>query len=349
LAARGGKRRRFRNLNSTIRNDHEPMSRRFVSQLTQNESIDQVFLASEKQLRPNRNGNLYLQVDLSDRSGAINARMWNADEAIYKSFENGDYVHVDGSTQLFQGNVQMIANHIRKARPDEVDEPDFVTLQSEQIELMAKRLAEMLQTIQSRPLSRLADAFLDDSAFMAKFTRAPAAMKNHHAYQGGLLEHVVSLMELVLVVAPRYPQLDQDKLLIGAFLHDMAKVDELAYERDITYTDEGQLLGHLAMGISMLDEKIRMAIQKDGQPFPKQLLIEIKHLVLSHHGQYDYGSPKLPMTLEAITLHLLDNLDAKLANFTHLIRDCPNTDSNWTQYYTNLGRKLYKGAESVEG
>ena len=324
------------------------MSRRYVSQLAHNEKIDQVFLASEKLLRPNRNGNLYLQVDLSDRSGTINTRMWNANETDYKGFENGDYVHVDGSTQLFQGNIQLIANHIRKARPDEVDEADFVTLQSQDVEKMRKRLIEILGGLESRPLARLVTAFLDDEAFMDKFTRAPAGMKNHHAYQGGLLEHVVGLMELVLAVAPKYPKLDQDKLLVGAFLHDAAKTDELSYDRDIAYTDEGQLLGHMAMAVTMIDEKVRQIVQQDGQPFPHQLLIEIKHLVLSHHGQYEYGSPKLPMTPEAITLHLLDNLDAKIASFTQLIDDCPNTDSRWTQYYTNLDRKLYKGEQSGE-
>jgi 3'-5' exoribonuclease len=324
------------------------MSRRYVSQLTHNEPVDQVFLASDKQLRPNRNGNLYLQVDLSDRSGSINSRLWNASENDYKSFENGDYVYVDGSTQLFQGNIQLIATRIRKARPDEVDEADYKTLQSDQVQQFQQRLTEILGKLQSRPLSRLVDAFLGDKDFMDKFTRAPAGMKNHHAYQGGLLEHVVSLMELILAVAPRYPQLEQDKLLVGAFLHDAAKVDELSYDRDIAYTDEGQLLGHLVLAISMIDEKVRQIVQQDGQPFPKQLLTEIKHLVLSHHGQYDYGSPKLPMTLEAITLHILDNLDAKLASFTQLIRDCPNLDSQWTQYHANLGRKLYKGEKHGE-
>jgi 3'-5' exoribonuclease len=324
------------------------MPRQFVSQLAHNESIDQVFLASDKQLRPNRNGNLYLQVDLSDRSGSINARLWNASENDYKSFENGDYVHVDGSTQLFQGNIQLIATHIRKARPDEVVEADYVTLQSEEIQKYRQRLSEILKLIKSRPLSRLVNAFLSDKDFMDKFTRAPAGMKNHHAYQGGLLEHVVSLLELVLAVTPRYPQLNQDQLIAGAFLHDAAKTDELSYERDIAYTDEGQLLGHLVLAISMIDEKVRQIVQQDGQPFPKQLLIEIKHLILSHHGQYDYGSPKLPMTLEAITLHMLDNLDAKLASFTQLINDCPNLDSRWTQYPPNLGRKLYKGGMSDE-
>ena len=316
--------------------------RRYVSQLAHNETVSQVFLASEKQLRPNRNGNLYLQVDLSDRSGSLNTRMWNASDTDYKAFENGDYVHVEGATQLFQGNMQLIANRIRRARPDEVDEADFVTLQSAEVDQMRDRLVAILHGISSRPLSRLAEGFLKDEEFMAKFCRAPAGMKNHHAYQGGLLEHVLSLMELVLVVAPRYVQLDGDKLLIGAFLHDAAKVDELSYERDIAYTDEGQLLGHMVLGVTMLEDKVRQIVQQDGQPFPDRLLVELKHMIVSHHGEYEYGSSKLPMTLEAIALHQLDNLDAKLANFTQLMKDCPNTDSNWTQYFTQIGRKLFK-------
>lgn len=316
--------------------------RRFVSQLGHNEQVSQVFLASEKQLRPNRNGNLYLQVDLSDRSGAVNARMWNATENDYKAFDNGDYVHVEGATQLFQGNMQLIANRIRKARPDEVFEGDYITLQSADIDKMRARLTEILKGVQSPPLARLAQGFLRDEAFMTKFCQAPAGMKNHHAYKGGLLEHVLSLMELILVVAPKYPQLSQDKLLLGALLHDAAKVEELAYERDISYTDSGQLLGHMVIGVTMLDEKVRTIVQQDGQPFPERLLIELKHMIISHHGEYEFGSSKLPMTLEAIALHMLDNLDAKMASFTQLMADCPNTESNWTQYFTQIGRKLFK-------
>lgn len=319
-----------------------PNDRRFVSQLSHNEQISQVFLASDKQLRPNRNGNLYLQVELSDRSGSVNSRMWNASDADYKAFDNGDYVHVEGATQLFQGNMQLIANRIRKARPDEVDESDFTTLQSEDVDKMRTRLTEILNGIKSAPLARLSKGFLADDVLMEKFCRAPAGMKNHHAYQGGLLEHVLSLMELVLVVGPRYPQLDTDKLLMGAFLHDAAKVDELAYERDISYTDAGQLLGHMSLGVSMLEEMVRAIVAKDGQPFPDRLLMELKHLIISHHGEYEYGSAKLPMTLEAIALHQLDNLDAKLASFTQLMTDCPNVDSNWTQYFSQIGRKLFK-------
>jgi 3'-5' exoribonuclease len=238
----------------------------------------------------------------------------------------------------------MIANSIRRARADEVEEVDFLVLQSSEIDRMAARLAEILRSIKTPELRNLAECFLMDGEFMTKFTAAPAGMKNHHAYKGGLLEHVVGLMELVLLVAPRYPQLDQDKLLVGAFLHDAAKTDELSYERDIAYTDEGQLLGHMVLAISMIDEKVREVERLSSETFPKSLVTEIKHMVISHHGEYEFGSAKLPMTLEAVALHHLDNLDAKLASFTQLIKDCPNVESNWTQYHANLGRKLYKGS-----
>ncbi|QDT01205.1 3'-5' exoribonuclease YhaM family protein [Adhaeretor mobilis] len=319
------------------------MERQFVSQLGHNSPVQQVFLASDKQLRPNRNGNLYLQVELSDRSGMVQARQWNASEEDYKAFENGDYVYVDGATQLFQGNVQLIATRIRRAREDEVDEADYMTLESTTINEMRTRFVEIMRGIKSAPVARLAAAFLDDEAFMDKFCRAPAGMKNHHAYQGGLLDHVLSLAELSLLVAPRYPNLDGDKLLLGVFLHDAAKVDELTYERDIAYSDEGQLLGHMAMALTMVDQKAAEAVKKDGMPLPDKLLVEIKHMIISHHGKYEYGSAKLPMTLEAVALHHLDNLDAKMASFTQLMKDCPNVDSPWTQYFSQIGRKLYKG------
>jgi 3'-5' exoribonuclease len=322
--------------------------RRYVCQLGHNEQISQVFLASEKQLRPNRNGNLYLQLQLSDRSGAIAARLWNASENDYRAFENGDYVKVEGNTQLFQGTMQLIASAIRRARSDEVDDADFLVLRSDEIDHMATRLAEILRSIRTPELRNLAECFLMDTTFMKKFTAAPAGMKNHHAYKGGLLEHVLGLMELVIAVVPRYPRLDVDKLLVGAFLHDAAKVDELAYEREIAYTDDGQLLGHMVLAITMIDDKVREVERLTGEPYPKQLVTEIKHMVISHHGEYEYGSPKLPMTLEAVALHHLDNLDAKLASFTQLMVDCPNIESSWTQYHTNLGRKLYKGARGEE-
>jgi 3'-5' exoribonuclease len=148
----------------------------------------------------------------------------------------------------------------------------------------------------------------------------------------------------VLRIADRYPQIDAELLLIGAFLHDIGKVDELTYARDIGYSDAGQLLGHIVLAMSMLDEKVREVERLTGEPFPEQLRLELKHLIASHHGQYEFGSPKLPMTLEAVALHHLDNLDAKIHAFSQLMREDPNVDSSWTQYHANLGRKLYKKA-----
>ena len=317
--------------------------RRFVSQFGHQEPIDQVFLASDKQLRPNRNGNLYLQLDLSDRSGSIGARMWNASEQDFRAFENGDYVRIAGNTQLFQGSLQLIVTGIAQANPDQVSPDDFETLSAREIDRLAARLAEHLRRIANPHLAALAEAYLMDQEFMRKFSKAPAGVKNHHAYVGGLVEHVVSLLDLIGRIDGQYPDLDADLLRIGAFLHDAGKTEELAYEREFAYTDEGQLLGHVLIGLAQLDEKLPQAEALSGEPLPKETVLRIKHMIASHHGQYEVGSPKLPMTLEAVALHLLDNLDAKLHSFRQLMRDDPNLGSGWTTYHPNLGRKLFKG------
>lgn len=319
------------------------MSRRYVSQLAHQESIDQIFLASEKQLRPNRNGNLYLQLELSDRSGSIGARMWNASEHDYRSFDNGDYVRVEGSTQLFQGTIQLIATSIRKAPNSDVNPDDFMILGSKEIDQLVVRLGAHLRNMRDPHLLNLAECFLMDDQFMRKLGRAPAGIRNHHAYIGGLVEHVVNLMELVTHVAPLYPSIHQDLLLMGAFLHDAGKVDELTYEREFAYSDEGQLIGHVVMAVGMLEKKLREVERLSGEPLPESLVLRLKHMIVSHHGQYEFGSPKLPMTLEAVALHHLDNLDAKIHAFDQLIRDDPNVESSWTNFNHALGRKLYKG------
>jgi 3'-5' exoribonuclease len=314
-----------------------------VSQLAHQETIDQIFLASEKQLRPNRNGNLYLQLELSDRSGSIGARMWNASEQDYRNFDNGDYVRVEGSTQLFQGTIQLIATSIRKAPKTDVNLDDFMILGSKEIDTLTSRLAGFLRKVKDPHLLNLAECFLMDEEFMRKFARAPAGVKNHHAYVGGLMEHVVNLMELITRIAPLYPSLNSDLLLMGAFLHDAGKVDELAYDRDFTYTDEGQLIGHVVMAVGMLEKKLREVERLSGESLPEEHVLRLKHMIVSHHGEYEYGSPKLPMTLEAVALHHLDNLDAKLHCFDQLMRDDPNVESGWTNFHHNLGRKLFKG------
>ncbi len=319
------------------------MSRRYVHELGHQDPVDEVFVASGKQLRPNRNGNLYLQVELSDRSGAISARMWNASEPLYKSFQNGDYVRVEGTAQLYQGSMQLIATRLSKVDPGEVDEDDFTPVAMVEVDKLVLRLGEILRGMADPHLQNLAECFLLDEQFMAKFTEAPAGIKHHHAYRGGLLQHVVNVMEVALKISPCYPQIDRDLLLMGAFLHDVGKVDELGYDREMVYTDEGQLIGHLVMAVGMLEAKVAEAEKLSGEPVPEESVLRIKHMLVSHHGEYEYGSPKLPMTLEAVALYCLDHLDSKVNAFDQLIREDPNVDSPWTHYHANIGRKLFKG------
>jgi 3'-5' exoribonuclease len=318
------------------------MSRRYIAELGERENLDQTFLVAEKQLRANRQGNLYLQVRLSDRTGSITAMLWNAQEHIYGKFENGDFVRVIGTTQFYNGAIQMIMTRIERADAREIDEADFVTLSTTDVDKLAAQLGDMLRSMSNHHLLNLAECFLVDESFVQKFTAAPAGIKNHHAYRGGLLEHVISLMRVTRVVAPLYVELDDDLLLMGAFLHDTGKIDELTYERDLGYSDEGQLIGHLVIGVSLLEEKIREAEKLSGETFPAELAMRLKHMIVSHHGEYEFGSPKLPMTLEAIALHYLDNLDAKIHSVSQLIESDTNTDSNWTPYQAVLGRKLFK-------
>jgi 3'-5' exoribonuclease len=318
------------------------MTRRFINQLGEREEIDEVFLASEKQLRPNRNGNLYLQLRLSDRTGTVNAMMWNANESVYQAFENGDFVRVLGTAQLYNGNMQIIVNQIDAAERRIINHEDFVHLTEARREALRLRVRMILQGLGDPDLRRLADAFLADEPLMARLAMAPAGVKHHHAYSGGLLEHIVQLLELILAVAPQYPQLDRDLLVMGGFLHDIGKVDELTYDRGLGYSDEGQLVGHLVQGVSILERQLLQLERSSGEPFPPRLAMQLKHLIVSHHGKLEFGSPKVPMTLEAIALHYLDDLDAKLHAFEQLMREDANVDSAWTVFHPQLGRKLFK-------
>ena len=319
------------------------MSRLFVNQLNDGQGVDEVYLASEKQLRPNRQGNLYLQVRLSDKTGSLTAMLWNANQKQFDSFQNGDFVRVLGNAQLYNGGMQIIAREINSVTDKAIDESDFVTISQASIEQLAGRMAEMLREIRNVHLRNLAECFLADEDFMEKFRKAPAGIKNHHAYHGGLIEHVVSLMEVARFIAGRYPRLNGDLLLMGAMLHDVGKIDELSYERDLGYEDSGQLLGHMVMGVEIVQQKIEEAARLSGEPFPEPLAVQLKHLILSHHGQLEFGSPVLPMTLEAMALHFIDNLDAKMHGIAQIIDEDANPGSPWTTYQPALSRKIFKG------
>ena len=319
------------------------MSRRYVNQLSHGDSIDEAYLVADKQLRANRQGNLYLQIELRDKTGSVGARLWNATEDLARSFEPGDFLRVRGKTQIFQGSLQVILTHIDVLDSSRVEPEDFLPQSSQNTGKLYARLRELLLAMSNPHLRALVECFLIDDEFVAKFTAAPAGIKNHHAYQGGLLEHVVNLLNVADRILDLYPDIDRDLLLTGIFLHDVGKVDELSYDRAFAYTDEGQLVGHLVMGVEMLREKVDRTAELTGETFPPELLLRLKHMIVSHHGTHEFGSPKLPMTLEAVALHYLDNLDAKIHAYTREIRDDPCRESSWTPFQQNLGRRLFKG------
>jgi 3'-5' exoribonuclease len=319
------------------------MSRRYVNQLSNGDSVDESFLVADKQLRANRQGNLYLHLELRDRTGSVGARLWNASEGLARTFEPGDFLRVKGKTQVFQGALQLILSHVEVIDAASVEPEDFLPQSSHNVARLSARLRELLLSMTNPHLRALAECFLIDEEFIRKFTTAPAGIKNHHAYHAGLLEHVVTLLTIADRIADLYPELDRDLLMTGIFLHDIGKVEELSYDRAFSYSDEGQLIGHLIMGVEMLRDKVERTADLTGEPFPKELLLRLKHMIVSHHGTHEFGSPKLPMTLEAIALHYLDNLDAKVHAFSREIRDDPCRDSSWTPFQQNLGRRLFKG------
>jgi 3'-5' exoribonuclease len=319
------------------------MPRRLITELPPQAQIDQLFLATHKQLRPNRNGQLYLQVELADKSGMITGRLWNASDEDYGAFEDGDYVRVEGHTQLYSGAIQLIISAIERADPRTVDESEFLVLSKNDVVRLEAELATILGTIRSEPLKTLADAILADAPLMEAFRRTPAGVKHHHAYAGGLLDHVVNLLRLADRVAPLYPALDRDLLLVGVLVHDIGKTLELESRQGFSYTDEGQLLGHVLLGLEIVDTTIRAIEARTGRPFDAEAAVRVKHMIASHHGQYEFGSPKLPMTLEAVALHHLDHLDAKMAGTIQLLQNEATAEDGWTQYQQSQGRKFFRG------
>lgn len=316
--------------------------RKPINELTDGMTLDQAFQAADKQLRVNRQGGKYILLKLSDRTGTMAAMMWNVDETVFDRFDRGDYIQCQGRTQVHNGALQIIVTDLQRMDEAEVSADDFDRFDAQKVQHDLGRLRELLATVSPPFLTRLIDAYLNDESFIDQFSQAAAAVSHHHAYPGGLLEHTVSMMELVRLIAPRYPGVDTDLLMMGAFLHDLGKIDELKSGGEIAYTDRGQLLGHIVIGIQQLGRKIDEVQQSTGETFPTSLRYQLEHLVVSHHGVLEYGSPKIPVTLEAVALHYIDNLDAKLASYTSIIERDVAADGNWTNYNPSIGRKLWK-------
>jgi 3'-5' exoribonuclease len=320
----------------------DPAARRFVQSLNDGDSVEEIYLVTDKQLRANRNGNLFLQLELRDRTGNINARLWNAGEPLFRSFDPGDFVLTRGKIQLFQGALQMILNHVERVEAEKIDLADFLPHTTQDVSKLYERLRTHLRKLSNPNIRTLAECFLMDEPLMRAFCKAPAGIRNHHAYIGGLLEHVVTMLDGADKLAPLYPELDRDLFLMGVFLHDIGKIVELTYERSFGYSDEGQLVGHLVIGVKLLAAKAAEAKTLLGRPIPHEILLRLEHIILSHHGTHEFGSPRLPMTPEAIAVHYLDNLDAKLHSFMRDIRE-DTSYTNWTAFNPSLDRKLFKG------
>ena len=322
------------------------MVRRFINQLADGEALEETYLLADKQLRANRNAALYLLVELRDRTGAVSARMWNVTEEQVAHVQAGDFVQVRGKVQLYQGALQMIISHIHTVPAANLDMADYQRQAERDLGQLATRLRELLLGIQQPALRALMGCFLSDEKFMAAFTAAPAGIKAHHTYRGGLLEHVVNMLGVAVRIVDMYPSIDRDVLLAGILLHDMGKTRELSFENSFSYTDEGQLLGHLVIAVEMLSQKVSEAELITGEKFPYDTLLRLKHMILSHHGTYEFGSPKLPMTPEAVALHHIDNLDAKVHEFSRDIADDPNQAASFTPFNARLDRKLFKGVRN---
>ena len=308
----------------------------YVSDLTTEQSVTTFLLVCEKEVRSTKEGKPYLRLELGDRSGTIEARMWDQIDAISKEVDREDIVKVQGRVEIYRGKPQLSVQQMRKAKPDEVDLADFLPSTKEDVEKLFKQLLAEAASIKNPWLNKLNTEILNDPKISTRYKRAPAAKVMHHAYLGGLLEHVIGLCGLAHQIAAHYPELDLDLLLTAAILHDVGKLDELCYDRAIGYTSEGQLLGHIVMEI----ETVANAINKI-EGFPPALKTVVQHILISHHGQYEFGSPKLPMIREALVFHYMDDLDSKLAAARAALAG-ESGDEMWSVYSGALQRKFLK-------
>ncbi len=310
----------------------------------ENKVITSSFVVTTKQVKPKKTGEPYLALVLADRCGQIEAKMWdNVDDAI-DAFDQDDFLKIKGLLNKYKNRFQITIHKVRRLADSEVDFADYLPKTTKDVDELWRTLTEFVQSFHDPHLRTLLQTFMADSEIAAAYRNAPAAKTLHHAYIGGLLDHVVSLFRSCDLVCRNYPQINRDLLLTGAFLHDIGKIHELSYTRSFSYTSRGQLLGHMIIELEMLQGKI---VQVPG--FPDELKILLEHLIISHHGHYEFGSPKLPMFPEALMLHYLDDLDSKMESMrAHFEREV-ESDSNWTSYNPSLGRTLLNTAKFLKG
>jgi len=312
------------------------MKSTFVRDLAADQIITGFFLVHEKEVRSTAAGKLYLRMELGDRTGTVEVRMWDQFETMAKDVNRDDFVKVQGRVEVYRNRPQLVLQQLRLAKPEEINLADFLPHTPYDVEDMYKQLLGHAEGMKNPWLKKLTTKILNDPNIIPRYQRAPAAKVMHHAYLGGLLEHVVGLCGLAKQIAEHYPELDVDLLLTAAMLHDVGKLDELCYERSVSYTAEGQLLGHIVQEL----ETVGRAMDEI-ESFPEKLKVVVKHLLISHHGQYEFGSPKLPMIREALAFHYMDDLDSKMAAVRAALA-LESGEEEWSAYSGALGRKFLR-------
>jgi 3'-5' exoribonuclease len=319
------------------------MKPQYVADLADGQMVSSLYLVREKEIRTSpRTGKSWLELNLADRSGSIPAKMWDNFEAIVKTFERDDVVRVRGRVKLYNDRKELTLDQIVPVAEKEYELADFLPHTKYDVEQLYSQLRAAVASVKNHWLQKLLACIVDDPQVAPRLKRAPAAMTMHHAFLGGLLEHTVSLIGLADAVCAHYPELDRDLLLTGVVLHDIGKLEELRYARGIDYSDEGRLLGHISMGAMLVREKCKVI-----EDFPAPLRVMVEHLILSHHGSHEFGSPSLPQFPEALALHAIDDLDSKMAAMRASFDLASGTGGSplWTERNAALRRALLRGKE----
>ncbi|MGV8057178.1 MAG: 3'-5' exoribonuclease YhaM family protein [Smithellaceae bacterium] len=309
----------------------------YLKDIKQGEKISSIFLVAEKNMAFSLKGAPYLTVKLKDKTGELDGKVWDNAVEFDQQFKKGDVIAIEGRANTYKNSIQISIIGIKKCNWEEVEPTDYLPGAKGDVNAMFNELLSYIDLVSSKSLQELLYAFLKEEKTAKLFKRAPAAKGFHHIYLGGLLEHTLSVVRLLIRIAEHYQYLNRDMLIAGGLLHDIGKIYEFSYDQLIEYSDEGRLIGHIVMGVEMIDKKIA-----DIPDFPVQLALELRHVILSHHGEFEYGSPKRPKTMEALAIHYMDDLDAKLNAFQSFTADSNNTDSDWTNYNRFFERYLYK-------
>ncbi len=299
---------------------------RYISELREGMNVSEIYLCKIKNISRTKAGKTYYSLVLQDKTGVIDTKIWELNNGI-ENFEQMDFVKVEGNITSFQGSLQFNVRRLRKAREGEYAPTEYIPSTSKDVGEMYQELTGFVNSVGNNSLRQLLIAFFGDREFAARFRSHSAAKRVHHGFMGGLLEHTLSVTRLCDFYSNQYPLLNRDLLITAALLHDIGKVDELSTFPENDYTDEGQLIGHIVMGTMMIEEKIRG--MKD---FPKKLASELKHCILAHHGELEFGSPKKPALIEALALHFADNTDAKMETFVEALAEENHNEGEWKGY-----------------